>query len=63
MVRAMLALTPRDVRRIAAETLLDLRTIQKAYSGKPLRESTLLTIQTAAQKLELPPPPQKGKRA
>jgi hypothetical protein len=43
--------------RIAAASLCDPATVERAYSGKPVRYATLLRITDAARRLKLPTPP------
>jgi DNA-binding LacI/PurR family transcriptional regulator len=53
-----------DVRRIAAESLCDYRTVMRAYEGEPIWQVTRERIRRAAEKLNLepPPPPVFGRR-
>lgn len=56
-------LTLSDVYRIAAETLLDPRTISKAYAGAPVTLGARANIRRAAEKLGLPMPPEASPRS
>jgi hypothetical protein len=46
-----------DLRRIAAESLCDLRTVTRAYCGHQIWSVTRERIRQAAEKLNLPLPP------
>ena len=46
-----------DKRRIAAESMLDLRTVRRAYAGGVMTLATRAAIQRAAEVLGLPLPP------
>ncbi len=47
----------RDLRRLSAETLLDLRTVAKAYGGGSVALSSREALSKAAEALGLPVPP------
>ncbi len=49
--------TLHDRMRLAVESLCDLRTIAKAYSGRYVLPASYIRIQHAALALGLPPPP------
>ncbi len=51
-------LSRQDLRRLYAETMLDHRTVAKAYKGAPVTASTLALLRRAAELLGLPPPPE-----
>ena len=52
----MLITTP-DLHRICAESLLDMRTVAKAYAGRPVSQASRSLIQIVAERLGLHPPP------
>lgn len=43
--------------RLAAAEYLDVRTVAKAYAGRPIAASSYHRVVRAAQSLGLPPPP------
>lgn len=45
-----------DMMRIAAEAIVDLRTVERTYSGAPVRSTTFARITKAAHLLRLPLP-------
>lgn len=57
-MNAVHALAKQALMRIAAESLCDLRTVAKAYAGEPITMATRQRIRNAAEKLELPMPPE-----
>lgn len=49
--------TPQDLARLRAETMLDARTIAKAYAGRVVIPSAHAAVRRAATQLGLTPPP------
>ena len=50
-------LTERDLRRVAAEALVDLRSARRAYENAAVLGLTRERLRVAAARLRLPPPP------
>lgn len=50
-------MTESDMRRIAAESLCDYRTVRRAYFGEQVWSVTRERIRLAAERLNLPLPP------
>lgn len=55
--------TAQDLARLRAETMLDARTIAKAYGGRPVTQAIRSALRKAAEALGLPPPPEPTARA
>ncbi len=51
-------IAPADVHRLCAETLLDPRTVRKAYQGAPVTASARQAIRNAAERLGVDQPPE-----
>lgn len=49
-----------DYRKIAAESMCDIRTVKRAYAGLTIRAHALLRICVACSKLRLPQPQPKA---
>jgi hypothetical protein len=49
--------------RLRAETMLDARTIAKAYKGQPVTLAVRACLRMAAERLGLPPPPEPTAKA
>lgn len=56
-------LTPHDFVRIAAECVVDPRTVRRVYSGARCATTTRERVRRAAEQLKLPPPPKASKMA
>lgn len=58
-------LSDQDIRRVSAESMLDPRTVAKAYGGRPVSNAcrSLIRIAAEALGLEMPPPPTARLRA
>lgn len=50
-------ITGHDILRIAVESFCDPRTIRKAYEGAPITITSRQRIRNAAERLNLPMPP------
>lgn len=53
----MQEITIAGMRRIAAESLCDMRTVLRAYEGQPITLPSRQRIRNAAERLALPMPP------
>lgn len=51
-------ISDQDIRRVAAESMLDMRTVAKAYGGRPVTMASRALIRIAAERLNLPMPPE-----
>jgi len=49
-------LSKRDAHRLMAHTLVDIKTLTKAYRGRPMRASAHVRIAQAARELRIPAP-------
>ena len=56
-------ISDQDMRRISAESMLDVRTVAKAYGGRPVSMASRALIRIAAEALNLPMPPDPVVRA
>ena len=52
-----------DMHRVCAESYCDLRTVRRAYEGKPVTAASRARITRAAEYLKLPPPPEPTARS
>lgn len=53
--------TDKQILQIAAEALMDTRTVKKVYAGGDIRRLSHARVEEAAKKLKIPAPPERRK--